>query len=110
MILFHFLIYKIIFFPYKNEKGITSGFDCLLIYWDLEKKFPLKHVNLNDVSQKFIQGKLLCPPLIYSVQANQESLSLVSCETGHIFALDFKEPKKVDIYLYSFILINYLKE
>ena len=63
----------------------------------MEKRVPIKHVNLNEIAAKYIQGKLLCPPLIYSVHGNDQTI-LVSCETGHVFSLNLKEPKKVLIY------------
>jgi len=75
-------------------EGVTSGFDCLVIFWDIEKKIPMKNVNLNEIAGKCIPGKLLCPPLIYSLYGNDQTL-LASCETGHIFCLNMKEPKKV---------------
>jgi hypothetical protein len=79
----------------------------LIIFWDIEKKVPIKHVNLNEVAAKYIQGKLLCPPLIYSVHGNDQTL-LASCETGHVFCLNLKEPKKVKNLIFVILKKNYL--
>lgn len=57
----------------------------------------MKSVNLNEVASKYIQGKLLCPPLIYSIYGSDQTI-LASCETGHIFCLNLKEPKKVAFF------------
>lgn len=73
---------------------VSSGFDCNLILWDLEKFFPHRNINLNEVAKKNIPGNLLSPPLIYSVTAFSDRI-LVSCETGHIFGFMTKDLKKV---------------
>lgn len=74
--------------------GVSSGFDCEVIFWDLEKKAPLKHVNITELCAKYIKGQLISPPLVYNICVRQSTV-LVSVETGHIIAITFKEPKKV---------------
>ncbi len=55
---------------------------------------------------------MLCPPLVYSV-SSLNNLTLVSCETGHIFGLNVKEPKKpkfiIDGHLAKVIRSVFLK-
>ncbi len=78
---------------------ISSGFDCNITFWDLEKFFPHRTINLNEVAKKNISGSLLSPPLIYSVTSHNDRI-LVSCETGHIFAFSTKDLKKVGIHFF----------
>ena len=73
---------------------LSSGFDCLLYFWDLEKKAALKSSNIGDICKKNISGQLISPPLVYNLCVRQSTV-LVSVQTGHIIALTFKDHKKV---------------
>jgi len=73
---------------------LSSGFDCLLYFWDLEKKTALKSSNIGDICKKNISGQLISPPLVYNLCVRQSTV-LVSVQTGHIIALTFKDHKKV---------------
>jgi hypothetical protein len=75
-------------------KGISSGFDCQLIFWNVEQNNISKIININEICAKNIEGQLVSPPLVYNVAALKSTI-LVSVETGHIIGLNFKEPKKV---------------
>jgi len=75
-------------------KGVSSGFDSTVIFWDLEKKAPIKNVNLTELCNKYIKGQLISPPLVYNLCVRQSTV-LASVETGHIIGITFKEHKKV---------------
>jgi len=46
----------------------------------------MKDIDLNEEIQKSVEGKLRCPPFIYSMELIGKSLFL-STETGHIIRL-----------------------
>ncbi len=77
------------------DVGVSSGFDTQVIFWDLEKKAPIKHVNLTEFCNKYIKGQLISPPLVYNLCVKQSTV-LASVQTGHIIAVAFKEHKKVE--------------
>jgi len=72
---------------------LSSGFDCMLYFWDLEKKASIKSSNITEICKKNIAGQLISPPLVYNISVRQSTV-LVSVQTGHIIALTWKEHKK----------------
>lgn len=78
-----------------NQIGVSSGFDCQLIFWNLETKNIMKIINVNEILAKYIPGQLFSTPLVYNVSVNKATVC-VSVETGHVMAINYKEPKKVN--------------
>ncbi len=53
----------------------------------------MRHNNIKDITDKYLPGALLGPPLIYSVAAHKTQY-LVGVESGHIICFGQKEIKK----------------
>ena len=57
-----------------------------LFVHNIGTKRLMKDIDLNEEIQKSVEGKLRCPPFIYSMELIGKSLFL-STETGHIIRL-----------------------
>jgi len=72
----------------------------------------VKKTNLNLIAKKQVQGQLISPPLVYNI-AIRESTILASTQTGHVFALNYKDLNKakyiIDAHLGKVMMSDWCK-